>query len=164
MTHSLPEVSQEPEYPSREGRVLTDWHRGRNWHQWDNGTTSWHWADCRCLAGNQRYFKTLGLSAEQRTDRIRSRYASSCLSTSPLALPALALFLADLATNELSFQFVSKLLAHLGTLMEDQIGFEPLQLSSFQPNAKQRRVSESIDSFLWMTQQRSLPVLAFSGC
>lgn len=33
MTHSLSEVPQQPEYPSREACVLMDWHHGRNWHQ-----------------------------------------------------------------------------------------------------------------------------------
>lgn len=103
MTFSLPEVPQWPESPLQEACVFMGRHPGRSWHQKENVIMNWHCADLRCLARQKRYFKTLELSAEHLTGR--SHYAASCLSTSPLDLPALALFLGDLSTNELSCQF-----------------------------------------------------------
>lgn len=161
MSHSLPEVSQQPEYPSQEARVLTYWHHGINRHQWKNMTMNGLCADRRCLARNKRYFKILELSTEHSTDRIRSHYASSCLPTSPLALPALALFPGDLSTNELSFQFVSKILAHLGTLMEDQIGLEPLQLSNFQPKESSEESVKVLTLFCGWPKKRAYLCLLF---
>lgn len=67
MSHSLPKVLQQPEYPSREACVLMDWHHGRNWHQRKNMIMNWHCADLWCRARNKRYFKTLELSTEHLT-------------------------------------------------------------------------------------------------
>ena len=105
MTHSPPEVPQQHDYPSHKACVLMDWHHGRNCHQRKNMIMNWHHAHLRCLARNKRFFKTLELSTKHLTGRIRSHYAASCLHTSPLALPAVTLFLWDLSTNELYFQF-----------------------------------------------------------
>lgn len=129
MLHSLPEIPQQPEFPSEEVCVLMDWDHWRNWHQRENMIMIWHRAALGCLAWNKRYLKPLELSAEHLTGRnpkplcwqlsVYISISSSCPGFIPRGpfhkLTALPIIL-------------SKILAHLGTLTEAQIGLEPLQL------------------------------------